>query len=116
MTDIVRQETHKKDIQLVEESKKWVLSPERKASKKEREYAAKRLDGVITKIKNTMQTAVQKIQTALLQPEIKKSGTEQIKTQARASVLDKLNRKKEAIRQDSQHRSVERKLDHSNER
>lgn len=116
VTDIVRQETHEKDIQLVEESKKWVLSPERKASKKEREYAAKRLDGVITKIKNTMQTAVQKIQTALLQPEIKKSGTEQIKTQARASVLDKLNRKKEAIRQDSQHRSVERKLDHSNER
>ena len=40
VTDTVRQETHKEDIRLVEESKKWVLSPERKAPKKEREYAA----------------------------------------------------------------------------
>ena len=51
VTDTVRQETHKEDIRLVEESKKWVLSPERKAPKKERDYAAARLDGVITKIK-----------------------------------------------------------------
>ena len=55
VTDTVRQETHKEDIRLVEESKKWVLSPERKAPKKEREYAAARLDGVINKIKNVMQ-------------------------------------------------------------
>lgn len=27
VTDTVRQETHKEDIRLVEESKKWVLSP-----------------------------------------------------------------------------------------
>ena len=33
VTDTVRQETHKEDIRLVEESKKWVLSPERKAPK-----------------------------------------------------------------------------------
>ncbi len=37
VTDTVRQETHKEDIRLVEESKKWVVSPERKAPKKERE-------------------------------------------------------------------------------
>ena len=55
-------------IRLVEESKNWVLSPARKASKKEREYAAKRLDSVIAKIKNAMQSAVQKIQNKLMQP------------------------------------------------
>ena len=54
VTDTVRQETHKEDIRLLEESKKWVLSPERKAPKKERDYAAARLDGVITKIKRVM--------------------------------------------------------------
>ena len=36
VTDTVRQETHKEDIRLVEEAKKWVLSPERKAPQKER--------------------------------------------------------------------------------
>ncbi len=60
VTDTVRQETHKEDIRLVEETKKWVLSPERKAPKKERDYAAARLDGVINKIKNVMQTLWQK--------------------------------------------------------
>ena len=69
VADAVRLETHKEDIRLVEESKKWVLSPERKAPQKEREYAAARLDGVIGKIKNTMQTAFAKIQKALMQPE-----------------------------------------------
>ena len=34
VTDTVRQETHKEDIRLVEEAKKWVLSPERKALQK----------------------------------------------------------------------------------
>ena len=73
VTDSVRQETHKEDIRLVEESKKWVLSPERKAPKKEREYAAERLDGVITKIKNAMQHALAKIQRTLMQPEVKQA-------------------------------------------
>ena len=72
-TDTVRQETHKEDIRLVEETKKWVLSPERKAPKKEREYAAARLDGVINKIKNVMQTALAKIQRTLMQPEVKQA-------------------------------------------
>ena len=34
VTDTVRQETHKEDIRLIEETKTWVLSPERKAPKK----------------------------------------------------------------------------------
>ena len=69
VTDTVRQETHKEDIRLIEETKKWVLSPERKAPKKERDYAAARLDGVITKIKRVMQNALAKIQKTLMQPE-----------------------------------------------
>ena len=43
VTNTVKIETHKEDIRLVEQSKAWVLSPERKASQKECEYAAKRL-------------------------------------------------------------------------
>ena len=62
-----------------------------------------------------MQSAVQKIQGKLLQPEVKKTGTEQIKTKARASVLDKLNRKKEAIRQNPSNTSIYQKQEHFNE-
>jgi len=77
--DAVRQETHKEDIRLVEESKEWVLSSERKAPKKEWEYAVARLDGVITKIKNAMQNALAKIRQTLMQPEVKQAGKEQIR-------------------------------------
>ena len=94
VTDTVRQETHKEDIRLVEETKKWVLSPERKAPKKEREYAAERLDGVITKIKNAMQHALAKIQRTLMQPEVKQAGKEQVKKKAKESIMDKLAKAK----------------------
>lgn len=93
----VKIETHKEDIRLVEQSKAWVLSPERKASKKECEYAAKRLDVVITKITNAMKSTIQKIHTTLIRPEVKKEGVEQIKKKARTSILEKLNRNKDEI-------------------
>ena len=105
VTATVKKETHLEDIRLVEESKNWVLSPERKASKKEREYAAKRLDGVIAKIKNAMQNAVLKIQNKLMQPEVKKAGTEEIKKQARTSVLSKLANAKATANQKNPKRS-----------
>ena len=78
----------------MEESKKWVLSPERKAPKKEREYAAERLDGVITKIKNAMQHALAKIQRTLMQPEVKQAGKEQVKKKAKESIIDILAKAK----------------------
>lgn len=87
----------KEDIKLVEQSKAWVLSPERKASKKEVEYAVKRLDGVIGRITNAMKSTIQKIQTTLMKPEVKKAGTEQIKKKAKSSIIEQLSRKKKEM-------------------
>ena len=97
VADTVKLETHKEDIKLVEQSKAWVLSPERKASKKEIEYATKRLDGVIARITNAMKSTIQKIQTTLMKPEVKKAGTEQIKKKAKSSIIEQLSRKKKEI-------------------
>lgn len=71
--------------------------PERKASKKEVEYAVKRLDGVIARITNAMKSTIQKIQTTLMKPEVKKAGTEQIKKKAKSSIIEQLSRKKKEI-------------------
>lgn len=87
-----------------EDSKAWVLSPERKASQKERTYAVSRLDGVITKITKAMQTAVKTIQTTLIKPEVKKVNTEQIKKKARSSILDKLAKAKITAEQENRER------------
>lgn len=105
VTNTVRLETHKEDFRLVEETKNWVLSPERKAPQKEREYAAARLDGVISKIKNAMQSALSKIQKKLMQPEVKQAGKQQIQEKAKESILAFLKKAK----QDSAQRESNRK-------
>ena len=106
VADTVKLETHKEDIKLVEQSKAWVLSPERKASKKEVEYAVKRLDGVIARITNAMKSTIQKIQTTLMKPEVKKAGTEQIKKKAKSSIIEQLSRKKKEIAEREVSRTV----------
>ena len=92
VTDVVRIETRKEDMRMIEDTKKWVLSPERKAPKATREYAAHRLDTVLDKFLKTMQTTAARLQEKLLKPEVRQKGKEQVKEKARDSVLQLLNR------------------------
>ena len=92
VTDAVRTETRKEDMRMIEDTKRWVLSPERKAPQATREYAAKHLDGVLNKFLKTMQTTATRLQEKLLKPEVRQKGKEQIKEKARDSVLQLLNR------------------------
>ena len=62
MTDVVHTETRKEDMRMIEDTKKWVLSPERKAPKAIREYTAKHLDTVLDKFLKTMQTTAARLQ------------------------------------------------------
>ena len=92
VTDVVRTETRKEDMRMIEDTKKWVLSPERKAPKAIREYTAKHLDTVLDKFLKTMQTTAARLQEKLLRPEVRQKGKEQVKEKARDSVLQLLNR------------------------
>ena len=92
VTDVVRTETCKEDMRMIEDTKKWVLSPERKAPKATREYAAHRLDTVLDKFLKTMQTTATRLQDKLLKPEVRQKGKEQVKEKARDSVLHLLSR------------------------
>ena len=79
-------------MRMIEDTKKWVLSPERKAPQSTREYAAHRLDTVLDKFLKTMQTTATRLQEKLLKPEVRQKGKEQFKEKARDSVLQLLNR------------------------
>ena len=92
VTDVVRTETRKEDMRMIEDTKKWVLSPERKAPQTTREYAAHRLDTVLDKFLKTMQTTTTRLQEKLLKPEVRQKGKDQVKEKARDSVLQLLNR------------------------
>ena len=92
VTDVVRTEIRKEDMRMIEDTKKWVLSPERKAPQSTREYTAKHLDSVLDKFLKTMQTTAARLQEKLLKPEVRQKGKEQVKEKARDSVLQLLNR------------------------
>ena len=92
VTDVVRTETRKEDMRMIEDTKKWVLSPERKAPQATREYAAHRLDTVLDKFLKTMQTTAARLQKTMLKPEVRQKGKEQVKEKARDSVLQLLSR------------------------
>ena len=92
VTDAVRTETRKEDVRMIEDTKKWVLSPERKAPKATREYTAKHLDNVLDKFLKTMQTTATRLQEKLMRPDVRQKGKEQVKEKARDSVLQLLNR------------------------
>ena len=92
VTDVVRTETRKEDMRMIEDTKKWVLSPERKAPQATREYTAKHLDSVLDKFLKTMQTTATRLQEKLLKPETRQKGKEQVKEKARDSVLQLLSR------------------------
>ncbi len=83
VTDVVRTETRKEDMRMIEDTKKWVLSTERKAPQATREYVAHRLDGVLDKFLKTMQTTAARLQEKLLKPEVRQKGKEQVKEKAR---------------------------------
>ena len=76
VTDVVRTETRKEDMRMIEDTKKWVLSPERKAPKVTREYTAKHLDTVLDKFLKTMQTTAARLQEKLVKPEVRQKGKE----------------------------------------
>ena len=92
VTDVVRTETRKEDMRMIEDTKKWVLSPERKAPQPTREYAAHRLDDVLNKFLKAMQTTATRLQEKLLKPDVRQKGKEQVKEKARDSVLQLLSR------------------------
>ena len=65
------------------------------------------MDGVIGKIKNAMQSALDKIKSALLSPEVKKTSKEQIKEKVKPSILARLERNKELAKQENEARRSE---------
>lgn len=99
VTNEVVIQTHERDIELAEGTKKWIQDPARKASTKEKNYALKRIDGLIDKINRVMESTIIQIKSKLMKPEIKEPIVNQIKQEARPSIMTRLKRKQQEISQ-----------------
>ena len=93
VTDVVRTETRKEDMRMIEDTKKWVLSPERKAPQ-----ATTRVRRPAvwipcwTSSSRPCRPPLPVLQEKLLKPEVRQKGKEQVKEKARDSVLQLLSR------------------------
>ena len=90
IAETVQTETHKEDIRVLADYQKWLLSPERKAPKEIREYAAGHIDKVIRKIQSSVKKVKDRILSLLRDPEKKKKVLQPVKERARQSVLEQL--------------------------
>ncbi|MBO5520758.1 MAG: hypothetical protein J5973_03695, partial [Eubacterium sp.] len=82
-------------LHVLSEYQKWLLSPERKAPRAEREYAAKQLKGVMEKIKGSVRKVKDKIFSLLQNPKRKAEILAPVKHQGRQSVLAFLKKARE---------------------
>ena len=114
VTDEVKNMTHQEDIEMIEDTKVWLQSSERKAPQKERDYALARLDGIIKKIRKAMQSTLEKVKSALLHADKKQAVTEEIKKQTKPSIVESLYRGMEEQRKrdsESQTQKKQKKQD-----
>lgn len=111
VTDSVREKTQQENVEVISDYRDWLMEPERKAPLDKRDYAVKRLDKVIEKIMGAAGKVMTKIQQSLMQPEVKKAGTEEIKKKAKESLLGRLkeNKKTVAERETNRRKPEERK-------
>lgn len=94
VADTVRAETQKEDLKAIEDYKKWLAEPERKAPQEKRDFALKCINQIQGQIKNAAQKVLRKVQSALQKPEVSRVHKEQIKEKARESIKDRLARGK----------------------
>lgn len=116
ITDEIIVATRKDDIKLVEGSKQWIQHPDRKASRKEKQYALDRLDGVINKIENAISRTITQMKNRLLKPENKKVVVQEIKKEVKPSILKSLVEKKANIAKRDEERKVNKRHSLGNER
>ena len=92
VTDVVRTETRKEDMRMIEDTKKWVLSPERKVRRPRESTPPIGWIPCWTSSSRPCNPLLLACREKLLRPEVRQKGKEQVKEKARDSVLQLLNR------------------------
>ena len=94
VTDKVREQTQLEDLKVIEDYRKNVTSPKAKNSPEVVRLANTILGRVRERLLQSAGKILKTVQTALMQPEAKQAGKEQIKKKAKESIMDKLAKAK----------------------
>ena len=101
VTEVVSEETRKKDIEAVSEYRDWYNKPERKVTPDQRKLANKILEHVETKLNGLAKKILKKVQEALQSPAVKEQNQNEIKEHAKRSLREHIKlMKQKSVEQD----------------
>ena len=101
VTEVVSEETRKKDIEAVSEYRDWYNKPERKVTPDQKKLANKILDHVETKLNGLAKKILKKVKEALQSPEVKEQSQNEIKEHAKRSLREHIKlMKQKSVEQD----------------
>ncbi len=102
VTETVKEETIKEDIDIVSDYQEWITAPERKMSDDQRNLVRKVLDIVMKRLARNTAALLAKVKGILSRPEVKKKNMEKITGTAKESIREKLARNKQVSAQQDQ--------------
>ena len=97
VTEAVQDQTRREDIAIIQAHQDWLNYGEKKFSKEHLKYSNMTLDRIRQKLMNAAGRVLEKVNTALKNPDVKMEKTEEIRKKVRPSVLARLNEKKRAV-------------------
>ena len=106
VTETVKEETIKADIDIVNDYQEWFTAPDHKASDDQKNLVKRVLDVIIKRLARNKTILLEKIQGILAKPEIKKKNKAEIAHVARESVLEILKRNKKKAAEHNTSRQV----------
>ena len=113
VTDKVREQTQLEDLKVIEHYQQNVVSPKAKNSPEVVKIANILFGRVREKLQQSADKVLKAVQTALLKPETKQAGKEQIQKKAKESIIAFLNQSKQdsARREESRKKQQQKKQD-----
>ena len=90
VTETVRKKTHRKDIEIIEEKKEWILSDQCRWFKPQKNLVVQQLDDVTGKIQKLLNRASNLIRDLLRDAEMLRAVKAQVEMKSRNPVLEKL--------------------------
>ena len=97
VSETVQAETVKADLEVIDDYRTWATAPERRTSSAAKSLISQVVDAIQSKLKNAARDILQRVSARLHEPVVKEANKAEIKTVAKASIMERLRMKQEHI-------------------
>lgn len=106
VTDTVKEETVKSDIEIISAYQKWFTAPERKNSQEHKTLVKKVLDVIIDKLARNKAVLLERVRSVLNSPDVKSKNKTEITKTAKESLLARLQQTKSEVNRSNSSKNI----------